>query len=334
MSTQGFKVYYIGEREGDDLSDARDALEKAGATLEILPFLRDEDEIVRRTKDADGVIVSSAPMTRKVLSALKRCKVVLRTGVGYDVIDVEAATELGMAVVNIPDMWTQEVANQAFSLLLACNRRVAELDRLVKSGHWDDRIPVSVGSLYDETLGMIGVGQIGSALARRAAAFDMNVIASDPYVSEQRFNELRVTGVSLDVLLEKSDYVSVNCPLTAETRHLVNEEALRRMKPTAYLINTARGPVVDEAALIRALQEGWIAGAGLDVLEEEPPRADNPLLSMTSVVLSSHVGHFSDASIARRPRRYGEEVARVLTGRMPLHLVNPQVREVLPLRDD
>ncbi len=171
-------------------------------------------------------------------------------------------------------------------------------------------------------------------MARRAAGFDMKVVASDPYVPEGRFGELQMTGVPLDVLLETSDYVSVNCPLTAETRHLVNGEALRRMKPTAYLINTARGPVVDEVALIRALQEGWIAGAGLDVLEEEPPQADSPLLSMTNVVLSSHVGHFSDASMARRPRRYGEEVARVLTGRMPLHLVNPQVREVLPLRDD
>ena len=332
MSAQRFKVYFIGGN--DDLTDAREELDKVRATLEMLPFPKDEDETVSRTSDADGLIVVDSPITRKVLSGLEHCKVVLRTGVGYDVIDVEAATELGIAVVNVPDMWTQEVANQAFSLLLACNRRVTALDSEIRSGRWAPRISVPVGSLYDETLGMIGVGQIGSALARRAAAFDMKVIASDPYVSEQRFNELRVTGVSLDVLLETSDYVSVNCPLTAETRHLVNEEALRRMKPTAYLINTARGPIVDEAALIRALREGWIAGAGLDVLEEEPPQADNPLLSMTNVVLSPHVGHFSDASMARRPRRYGEEVARVLMGRMPLHLVNPQVREVLPLRDD
>ncbi len=332
MSAQRFKVYFIGGN--DDLTDAREELGKVGATLEMLPFPKDEDETVSRTSDADGLIVVDSPITRKVLSGLEHCKVVLRTGVGYDVIDIEAATELGIAVVNVPDMWTQEVANQAFSLLLACNRRVTALDTEIRSGRWSPRISVPVGSLYDETLGMIGVGQIGSALARRAAAFDMKVIASDPYVSEGRFDELGVTGVSLDVLLETSDYVSINCPLTAETRHLVNEEALRRMKPTAYLINTARGPIVDEGALIRALREGWIAGAGLDVLEEEPPRADNPLLSMTSVVLSSHVGHFSDASMARRPRRYGEEVARVLTGRMPLHLVNPQVREVLPLRDE
>ena len=332
MSAQRFKVYFLGGN--DDLADAREELDKVDATLEMLPFPKDEDETISRTSDADGLIVVDSPITRKVLSGLGHCKVVLRTGVGYDVIDVEAATEFGIAVVNVPDMWTQEVANQAFSLLLACNRRVTALDSEIRSGCWEPRISVPVGSLYDETLGMIGVGQIGGALARRAAAFDMNVIASDPYVPEQRFNELRVTSVPLHVLLEESDYVSVNCPLTAETRHLVNEEALRRMKPTAYLINTARGPVVDEDALIRALQEGWIAGAGLDVLEEEPPRADNPLLSMANVVLSPHVGHFSDASMARRPRRYGEEVSKVLMGRMPLHLVNPQVREVLPLRDD
>ena len=332
MSTQRFKVYFIGGN--DDLTDAREELDKVDAALEMLPFPKDEDETVSRASDADGLIVVDSPITRKVLSGLEDCKVVLRTGVGYDVIDVEAATELGIAVVNVPDMWTQEVANQAFSLLLACNRRVTAIDSEIRSGRWAPRISVPVGSLYDETLGIVGIGKIGGSVARRAAAFDMNVVASDPYVPEGRFDELRVTSVSLDVLLEKSDYVSVNCPLTSETRHLVNEEALRRMKPTAYLINTARGPIVDEAALIRALQEGWIAGAGLDVLEEEPPRADNPLLRMTNVVLSSHVGHFSDASMARRPRRYGEEVARVLMGWMPLHLVNPQVREVLPLRDD
>ena len=179
-----------------------------------------------------------------------------------------------------------------------------------------------------------GVSSAIGSVARRAAAFDMNVVAYDQYVPESRFEELGATSVSLEALLRDSDYVSIHCPLTEETRHLFDEAALRLMKPTAYLINTARGPVVDEAALITALRDGWIAGAGLDVLEQEPPAGDSPLLTMDNVILSSHVGHYSDASMARRPRRYGSEVARVLTGRMPMHLVNPQVREVLPLRDD
>ena len=175
MSGQRFKVYFMGGN--DDLTDAREELDKVDATLEMLPFPKDEDETVSRTSDADGLIVVDSPITRKVLSGLEHCKVVLRTGVGYDVIDVEAATELGIAVVNVPDMWTQEVANQAFSLLLACNRRVTALDSEIRSGRWVPRISVPVGSLYDETLGMIGVGQIGSALALRAADLDMMVIA-------------------------------------------------------------------------------------------------------------------------------------------------------------
>ena len=332
MSAQRFKVYFIGGN--DDLTDAREELDKVDATLEMLPFPKNEDETISRTSDADGLIVVDSPITRKVLSGLEHCKVVLRTGVGYDVIDVEAATELGIAVVNVPDMWTQEVANQAFSLLLACNRRVTALDSEIRSGRWVPRISVPVGSLYDETLGIVGIGMIGGSVARRAAAFDMNVVAYDSYVPDSRFEEFGATSVSLEALLRDSDYVSIHCPLTDETLHLVDEAALRLMKPTAYLINTARGPVVDEAALITALREAWIAGAGLDVLEREPPAGDSPLLTMDNVILSSHVGHYSDASMARRPRRYGSEVARVLAGRMPLNLVNPQVREVLPLRDD
>ena len=334
MSNQGFTVYYLGARADEDYTDARDELGKVGARLELLPLLTVEEEIVSRTRDADGLIVVNSPITRRVLSQLKRCKVVLRTGVGYDVIDVIAATELGVAIVNVPDMWTQEVANQALTLLLACNRRLLKVDRAVRSGEWDERIPSPVGSLYQETLGLVGLGQIGSALARRAAALEMDVLAYDPYIPESAFQKCGAARVMFGELLQRSDYVSINCPLTAETRHIVSEDALRRMKPTAYLINTARGPIVDEAALIRALQEGWIAGAGLDVFEHEPPSPGNPLLSMDNVVLSSHVGHHSDPSVRRRPSRYGSEVARVLSGRMPLHLVNPEVTERLPLHSD
>ena len=334
MPDQSLSVYYIGAGADEDYSDAQDELNKVGARLTPLPRLETEDEVVAQASDADGLIVVHSPITRKVLSQLPQCKVVLRTGVGYDVIDVPAATELGVAIVNVPDMWTQEVANQALALLLACNRRVVSLDRWIRSGQWDERIAPPVGSLYGETLGIIGLGRIGTALARRAAALDMHVMAYDPYISAGAFEEAGVRAATLDELLSESDYVSVNCPLTDETRGIVDAEALRKMKPTSYLINTARGPVIDEMALIQALEEGSIAGAGLDVLEHEPPRPDNLLLAMENVVLSPHAGHYSDLSISKRPRRYGAEVACVLSGRMPLHLVNPEVRERLPLRDD
>ena len=334
MSDRNLTVYYIGVRDSDDLKDTRVELEGIGARLKLLPFLTSEDEIIQQTRDADGLIVVNAPITRRVLTALKRCKVLVRTGMGLDTVDLDAATDLGVAVVNVPDLWVREVANQALTLLLACNRKLLSLDREARSGKWRVRIPPPVGSLHGETLGIVGLGRVGSALARRAAALEMELLACDPYISDSVFDEHGVTSVSFDQLLERSDYISVHCPLTPETRHMFDGDALRRMKSTAYLINTARGPIVDQAALTRALQEGWIAGTGLDVLEEEPPRPGDPLFSLENVVVSPHVGHYSDAARQGLPRRCGQEVARVLTGRMPLYLVNDQVTERLGLRSD
>ena len=331
MSEQNFTVYYMGRWQSEDLTDTRAALEQVGANLELLDSMHDEDEIIAHVRDADGIITSESPMTRRVLESLTQCKVVLRTGVGYDVIDVEAATEQGIAVINIPDLWTREVANQAMSLLLALNRRVVNLHSDIRSSTWTPRPPYDVGSLHGETIGILGLGRIGSAMAQRAKGFELNVIAYDPYISDEVFAERGVTRVSFDEMMSRSDYISLHTPLTDETRHIINENALRLMKPNAYLINTSRGPVVEEAALIKALQEGWLAGAGLDVLEKEPPASDNPLLSMDNVVLSPHSGHTSVLSLQLRTGRYGEEVATVLDGRMPRNLVNPQVREHLHL---
>jgi D-3-phosphoglycerate dehydrogenase len=171
----------------------------------------------------------------------------VRTGVGYDVIDVPAATEMGVIVVNVPDIWVREVANHAVALLLAWNRKIIALDRQVHAGAWNPTVPGDrTGALHGETVGIVGLGNIGSAFARRAAAFEMTVIACDPYVDDARFAALGVERVSLEELAERSDYVSIHTLLNAETRHLIGEAFFRRMKPTALLINTARGPVVDE----------------------------------------------------------------------------------------
>lgn len=331
MADAKFRVFYIGRWDAEDLTDTRAALAEAGASLDLLAPTHDEDEIIRNVRDADGIITSESPITRRVLEALTQCKVVLRTGVGYDVIDVEAATENGIAVVNIPDLWTREVANQAMSLLLACNRKVVDMDRAIRASSWTPRPPHTIGALHGETLGILGLGRIGSAMAQRAKGFELSVIAHDPYISDEVFGERGVERVSFEDLMGRSDYLSVHTPLTSETRHIINENALRMMKPNAYLINTSRGPVVDEAALIKALQEGWIAGAGLDVLEQEPPASDNPLLAMDNVALSPHSGHASVESLRLRTGRYGEEVASVLAGRKPRNLVNPQVLERLHL---
>ncbi|MDP6070668.1 MAG: C-terminal binding protein [SAR202 cluster bacterium] len=332
MAEQNHTVYYIGNRRTSDHSETIEELDKVGATLVPLPMLEDEDEIIEQTQGADALIVVEAPITRKVLESLTQCKAILRTGVGFDCIDVDAATDNGIAVINVPDLWTREVANHAITLLLAANRKIVGLDGDVRADRWTPTITPPVGPLHTETVGVVGLGRIGSAFARRITGFEVELVAHDPYISDAEFDAVGARSVSLDELLAISDYISVHTPLNDETYHLINEEALRKMKPTAHLINTSRGPVVDEQALIKALQEGWIVGAGLDVLEKEPPDADNPLLKMNNVTVTPHAAHYSDLSMALRPRRYGLEIAAVLDERKPMNLVNPQVLEVLPLK--
>jgi D-3-phosphoglycerate dehydrogenase len=326
MTGQPPHVYVIQGRGQRDYADCQTALAQVPARMTTLPFTGNEDEVIARTRDADALVVSSSPVTRGVMSALEGLKVVVRTGVGYDVIDVPAATELGVIVVNIPDIWVREVANHALALLLAWNRKIVTLDRQVHAGVWSSAGPgARTGSLHGETVGIVGLGNIGSAFARRVAAFETTVIACDPYVDDAHFAALGVERVSLEALASLADYVSVHTLLNAETRHLIGEAFFRRMKPTALLINTSRGPVVDERALIRALEDKRLAGAALDVWEKEPVTADHPLLRMDNVIATPHAAYFSSPAVAQVPRRCGEEVARVLTGQRPLHVVNPEV---------
>jgi len=326
MTPTPYQVYVIQGRGQRDYADCQAAIAHVPARLTTLPFIGDEDGVIARTRDADAIVTSSSPITRGVMSALEGLKTVVRTGVGYDVIDVPAATELGVVVVNIPDIWVREVANHAVALLLAWNRKIVTLDREVHDGGWSGRIPGEhTGALHGETVGIVGLGNIGSAFARRAAALEMKVIACDPYVDNARFAALGVERVALDALAARSDYVSVHTLLNAETRHLIGEAFFKRMKPTAILINTSRGPVVDERALAEALQDKRLAGAALDVWEQEPIAAANPLLKMPNVIATPHAAYYSSAAVAQVPRRCGEEVARVLTGQRPLHVVNPEV---------
>ena len=326
MPDRPYQVYVVQGRGARDYSDCQAALAEVPARMTALPFIGTEDEMISRTRDADALVISSSPVTRGVMGALEGLKVVARTGVGYDVIDVPAATELGVIVVNIPDIWVREVANHALALMLAWNRKIVTLDRQVHAGVWSAGVPGErTGSLHGETVGIVGLGNIGSAFARRVAAFETKVIAHDPYVDDARFAALGVERVTLEALAERADYVSVHTLLNAETHHLIGEAFFRRMKPTAILINTSRGPVVDEAALAKALTEKRLAGAALDVWEREPVAADNPLLRMDNVIATPHAAYFSSPAVAQVPRRCGEEVARALTGRRPVNVVNPEV---------
>lgn len=324
MTDKPNHVYVIQGMGLRDYDDCEAALAGIARTT-VLPFIGDEDELISRTRDADAMVVSASPITRGVMSALEGLKTVVRTGVGYDVIDVPAATELGVIVVNIPDLWIREVANHALGLLLAWNRKIPTLDAQLRSGGWKPGGTGVMGSLHGETVGIVGLGNIGSALARRLAGFEMTIIGHDPYVDDAHFARLGVERVSLEALAQRADYISVHTLLNDETRHLIGEPFFRRMKPTAILINTSRGPVVDEKALIQALKDKRLAGAALDVFEREPVAADNPLLKMDNVIVTPHAAYFSTAAVAQVPRRCGEEIARVLKGERPLNVVNKEV---------
>jgi D-3-phosphoglycerate dehydrogenase len=259
--------------------------------IEVVERLSQKGEaLAQALQDADAVIVRSATrITRDALKYATHLRVIGRAGVGVDNIDVDAATERGIAVLNAPSGNTISAAELAFALLLALVRRVPAADRSMKQGIWDRK---SFGGieLYGKTLGLVGAGRIGTAVAQRARAFGMKVIAFDPYLTQERAAALEIDLTPFELVLENADVISLHVPLTDATRGLIGEEQLRRMRPGAFLVNAARGGVVNEAALYRALTEGWIAGAALDVFEQEPPPPDHPLRSLANVVLTPHLG--------------------------------------------
>ncbi|MFC1896971.1 C-terminal binding protein [Chloroflexota bacterium] len=292
-----------------------------------------EDEIIEAAKDADAILTGSARMTRRVMEALPKCRIIVRYGIGFDTIDVDAATDNGIVVVNIPDLFFEEVSSHAIALLLACAKKLVFMNNGMKQGHWAEckRAQAPMVSIYGQTLGLIGCGNLGRTTARKAQCFDLKTLGYDPYLDESVAKEHGITLLSLPELLKESDFVSVHTLLNEETRHLMGEKEFKQMKPTAYFINTARGPLVDEVALIKALQEKWIAGAGLDVFEKEPVDADNPLLKMDNVVVTPHTAFYSDASAKKVRIRVGQEVVGVLTGHWPKNAVNKTVKPKVDL---
>ena len=293
-----------------------------------------EDEYIEQARDADAVITRwGLQMTRKIIMGLEKCIVIGVGSVGVDMVDVEAATEAGIVVTNTPDIFIEEVADHAMMLLLAAARRVKEQDQMIQEGKWfEGRVQLSqFPRLWGQTLGFISFGNVARATARRAKAFGFHIIAHDPYVTELKLTAEGVEPVSFDELLERSDYLSMHPPLNEETHHMLSTKEFDKMKNTAVLINTGRGPTVDEAALIEALQNGKIAAAGLDVLETEPPKPDNPLLKMPNVILTPHVASATTRMWPETRRRVGREVALALQGRWPRSCVNPNVLPKVPL---
>lgn len=322
---------YVTDFEFSDLRYEEKVINEAGAEL-IGVQCKTEEEIIEKCKDAIGLINQYAPVGREVMESLPDLKVVARYGVGVNTIDLSAATELGICAANVPDYCMDEVSNHAMALLMACARKVVLMNNEVKKGNWDFKVSVPIYRLQGQNLGLISFGKIAQTLAKKAQAFGLNLLVFDPYVPESVIKQYNAKSVSLEELLKESDYISVHAPLTAETEHLISEKELQMMKKSAFIINTGRGPVIDERALIKALQEGQIAGAGLDVLEVEPPAADNPLLEMDNVVINPHSAWYSEQAEEELRTKTARGVAEVLQGYFPKYLVNIDVMEKLSLK--
>lgn len=287
----------------------------------------DEDEFIAAAREADAIYSHRTFLSARAIESLEKCKVIATGSVGVDKIDVGAATKAGIPVANVPDTFIEEVADHAMTLILAIYRRVTLMDQMARDERWTQGRGVlyAFPRLFGMTLGLISFGNISKAVAFRAAPFGLRVIAHDPYLSELAMTKAGVEPVGLVELLQRADIVSMHAPANRETHHMMGETEFRLMSPHSIFVNTSRGDTVDEAALIRALDEKWISAAGLDVLEKEPPDPDNPLLKMDNVILSPHVASASARMEPERRRRVGREIALVLRGRWPRACVNPSV---------
>ncbi len=293
-------------------------------------------EIIKKARNVDALItLLSDKIDAEVFDAGPKLKIVAQMAVGFDNIDVAEATKRGIYVTNTPGVLTETTADFAWALLMAVSRRVVEADKYVRTGQWKVSWHPSMllgRDVYGATIGIVGAGRIGTAVARRAKGFNMKILYYDVVpMSPEIEKELGAKRVDLDTLLKESDFVSVHVPLIKETYHLINEEKLRLMKKTAYLINNSRGPIVDEKALYKALKEGWIAGAALDVFEQEPTPTENPLLKLDNVVLAPHISSASHETRSKMAEMVAENLVAFFNGKAPPNLVNPDVVKVRPL---
>ncbi|MCA7119901.1 MAG: C-terminal binding protein [Acidibrevibacterium sp.] len=299
----------------------------AGLDVEIIETPANEKDFLEVARDADAIYAKGMKITKEMIDALQKCRAIVLGSVGVDSVDVAAATARGIPVTNCPDTFIEEVADHAMALLLAGFRRVVEQDRMVREGRWREGRPalLQIPRLMGQTLGFIAFGHVARAMARRAKPFGLRMIAYDPFIEELVMPDYDVVPATLEEVLQQSDFVSLHAPATPEAEGMLGEEHFRQMKKTAIFINTGRGATVREEGLIKALQEGWIAHAALDVLATEPPGNNNPLLAMPNVTLSAHVASASARFDPARKRHVGRELALVLSGRWPMSCVNPAV---------
>ncbi len=325
LSMPQFKVV-IADPPAADCDVEAAAFAASGLSLDTQYLgTRDPARVLEHAADADALIVSWVSLTRDVIAQLDRCRVIARFGIGVDMIDLDAATDRGILVCNTARYCLDEVSNHAIALLLMLNRHILPDVDSMRSGGWFRTDGTPPRRLAGQRLGLVGLGNIGRLVAAKARGFGLDVVAYDPYLQDQHVRMDSIPLVGLDELMSTSDYVSVHCPLNASTRHLLGKRQLELMKPTAYLINTARGPIVDQAVLTDLLARGTLAGAGLDVFEVEPLAVDDPLRSMDNVILTPHAASVSAESTVECRRTAVEHVVTVLQGGVPADVVNRAV---------
>jgi D-3-phosphoglycerate dehydrogenase len=308
-------------------------IEATGAESSIYTSGETEDKLISICSDADCIITSqgSFPFTPKVFKGLPKCKFLITVSIGYDAIDVPAVTELGIGIVNLRGFCSEELAEHAMALMLACVRLIVTLNNRVKAGQpvfrGIDEAGKHMTILKGKTLGLVGFGNAGRLMVPKARGFEMNILAFDPYVDKNIFKKLDVRQVDLDTLLAESDFISIHASLTKESRHLIGLEQFKKMKRSTYIVNTSRGGIIDGQALCTALSEGYIAGAGLDVTDPEPVPLDSPLKKFDNVILTGHHAGSSLESSIVWGMQPAEEVSRMMRGEWPIGLVNPEVKK-------
>jgi D-3-phosphoglycerate dehydrogenase / 2-oxoglutarate reductase len=317
------RVVAVTDSVFPNLEPAKAVLSKIGGELRLAPEPTPEG-ILSVARDADAVLTTYAKVTGEMIPQMTKCRVISRFGIGVDNVDIPVATSKGIVVTKVPDYCLDEVSDHAMALLLALIRKIPSSNTRTQSGKWEMKAVVPIHRLRGTVLGLVAFGQIPQLVAPKAQAFGMQVITYDPYVSDDVLKRANVRRVELDELIRTSDYISLHCPLTPETKHLFSAEAFQKMKRSAYLVNTARGPVIDEAALAQALDQKLIAGAALDVMEKEPP-GTSPLFGRDNIIVTPHTSFYSEESLVDLQTKAAEEVVRVLSGQAPRNPVNPEV---------
>jgi D-3-phosphoglycerate dehydrogenase len=316
-------VIAISDSVFPNLNPAQEVLARVGAKL-LLADGPTPEAIMRVARDADAVLVTYAKVTAEMIGQMTRCRIIARFGIGVDNVDIAAATKASIVVTRVPDYCIDEVSDHTMALLLALARKIPFANSRAHAGRWEVPAVAPIHRLRGTVLGLVGFGRIPQSVAPKAKAFGLRVISHDPFVSEESMNHAGVEKIDFSELVRISDHISIHTPLVPETNRLFNADVLRRMKPTAHLINTARGSIVDEEALGDALDQGHLAGAALDVLSQEPP-SSSPLLGRDNVILTPHMSFYSAESLIELQSKAAEEVVRVLTGEVPRNPVNPEV---------